>query len=153
MLGFELLLEGEICEVIINVFYFIEDDILSGLLIQVVIIGYLKVMILLKLEVDIDVFFFDFNVLIVISKQIGCNGFFLFQICSGKNEIDGCMFLFVIGIVEDLVIGNVNGLMGVWLVYYNVLFYDGKVLCVKGYQGCVLGCDGVIEVMVIICDN
>lgn len=43
------------------------------------------------------------------------------------------MFLFVIGIVEDSVTGNVNGLMGVWLVYYNVLFYDGNVLCVKGY--------------------
>lgn len=43
------------------------------------------------------------------------------------------MFSFAIGIVEDLVIGNVNGSMGVWLVYYNVLFYDGNVLCVKGY--------------------
>lgn len=67
MSGFELLLEGEVCAVIINVLYFIEDDILSGLLIQVVMTGYFKVMILLKLEVDIDVFLFDFSVLTVIS--------------------------------------------------------------------------------------
>lgn len=110
-------------------------------------------MILLKSEVDIDVFSFDFNALIVISKKIGCNGFFSFQIRLGKNEIDGRMFSFAIGIVEDSVIGNVNGSMGVWLVYYNVLFYDGNVLRVKGYQGRVLGRDGMIEVTVIIRDN
>lgn len=32
------------------------------------------------------------------------------------------MFVFVIGILEDFVIGNVNGFLGVYFVYYKVIF-------------------------------
>ncbi len=66
-------------------------------------------MIPLKPEVDIDALSPDLNVLTAISKQIGCNGFFPFQIRPGKNETDGRMFSPAIGIVEDPVTGNANG--------------------------------------------
>ena len=89
----------------------------------------------------------------LISKQIGCNGFFPFQIRPGKSETDGRMFSPAIGIVEDPVTGNANGPMGAWLVHHNVLPHDGNVLRVKGHQGRALGRDGVIDVTVTIRDN
>ena len=110
-------------------------------------------MIPLKPEVDIDALSPDLAALTAISKQIGCNGFFPFQIRPGKNETDGRMFSPAIGIVEDPVTGNANGPMGAWLVHHNVLPHDGNVLRVKGHQGRALGRDGVIEVTVIIRNN
>lgn len=95
----------------------------------------------------------DLAALTAISKQIGCNGFFPFQIRPGKNETDGRMFSPAIGIVEDPVTGNANGPMGAWLVHHNVLPHDGNVLRVKGHQGRALGRDGVIDVTVTIRDN
>ncbi|MCN2409466.1 PhzF family phenazine biosynthesis isomerase [Escherichia coli] len=107
----------------------------------------------LKPEVDIDALSPDLAALTAISKQIGCNGFFPFQIRPGKSETDGRMFSPAIGIVEDPVTGNANGPMGAWLVHHNVLSHDGNVLRVKGHQGRALGRDGVIDVTVTIRDN
>ena len=132
--GFEPPLEGETRAAIINALHLTEDDILPGLPIQVATTGHSKV-------------------LTAISKQIGCNGFFPFQIRPGKNETDGRMFSPAIGIVEDPVTGNANGPMGAWLVHHNVLPHDGNVLRVKGHQGRALGRDGMIEVTVTIRDN
>lgn len=151
--GFEPPLTGETRAAIINALHLTEDDILPGLPIQVATTGHSKVMIPLKPEVDIDALSPDLNVLTAISKQIGCNGFFPFQIRPGKNETDGRMFSPAIGIVEDPVTGNANGPMGAWLVHHNVLPHDGNVLRVKGHQGRALGRDGVIEVTVTIRDN
>ena len=126
--GFEPPLEGETREAIINALHLTEDDILPGLPIQVATTGHSKVMIPLKPEVDIDALSPDLAALSAISKQIGCNGFFPFQIRPGKNETDGRMFSPAIGIVEDPVTGNANGPMCAWLVHHNVLPHDGKVL-------------------------
>ncbi|EPW3443434.1 PhzF family isomerase, partial [Escherichia coli] len=151
--GFEPPLGGETRAAIINAFHLTEDDILPGLPIQVATTGHSKVMIPLKPEVDIDALSPDLAALTAISKQIGCNGFFPFQIRPGKNETDGRMFSPAIGIVEDPVTGNANGPMGAWLVHHNVLPHDGSVLRVKGHQGRALGRDGVIDVTVTIRDN
>ena len=70
-------------------------------LIQVATTGHSKVMIPLKPEVDIDALSPDLNALTAISKQIGCNGFFPFQIRPGKNETDGRMFSPAIGIGSE----------------------------------------------------
>ncbi len=65
--------------------------------------------------------------LTAISQQIGCNGFFLFQIRPGKTETDGRMFSPAIGIaMEDPVTGNANGPMGAWLVHHGLMAHDGK---------------------------
>lgn len=84
--GFELPLEGEVRAAIINALHLTEDDILPGLPIQVATTGHSKVMIPLKPEVDIDALSPDLNALTAISKQIGCNGFFPFQIRPGKTK-------------------------------------------------------------------
>lgn len=86
--GFEPPLEGETREAIINALHLTEDDILPGLPIQVATTGHSKVMIPLKPEVDIDALSPDLAALSAISKQIGCNGFFPFQIrpCKKRNR-------------------------------------------------------------------
>lgn len=91
--------------------------------------------------------------LTAISQQIGCNGFFPFQIRPGENATDGRMFSPAIGIVEDPVTGNANGPMGAWLVHHGLMAHDGKTLRVQGHQGRALGRDGIVDVTVTIRDN
>lgn len=150
---FEAPLEGETRAAIIRALHLSEDDMLPGLPIQVASTGHSKVMIPLKPNVELDALAPDLNALCAISKQIGCNGYFPFQIRPGKHETDGRMFSPAIGIVEDPVTGNANGPMGAWLVHHNLMQHDGKRLHVTGHQGRALGRDGIVEIDVVIQDN
>ncbi|GAL44018.1 MULTISPECIES: PhzF family isomerase [Citrobacter] len=151
--GFEPPLEGAVRTAIIRALHLSEDDMLPGLPIQVATTGHSKVMIPLKPEVDLDALSPDLQALATISQQIGCNGFFPFQIRKGENATDGRMFSPAIGIVEDPVTGNANGPMGAWLVHHRLMAHDGKTLRVQGHQGRALGRDGIVDVTVAIRDN
>ena len=151
--GFEAPLEGAVRAAIIDALHLSEDDMLPGLPIQVATTGHSKVMIALKPEVDLDALSPDLPALTAISKQIGCNGFFPFQIRKGENATDGRMFSPAIGIVEDPVTGNANGPMGAWLVQHGLMPHDGKTLRVQGHQGRALGRDGIVDVTVAIREN
>lgn len=151
--GFEPPLEGAVRTAIIHALHLSEDDMLPGLPIQVATTGHSKVMIPLKPEVDLDALSPDLQALATISQQIGCNGFFPFQIRPGENATDGRMFSPAIGIVEDPVTGNANGPMGAWLVHHRLMAHDGKTLRVQGHQGRALGRDGIVDVTVAIRDN
>ncbi|EGT0637706.1 PhzF family isomerase [Citrobacter werkmanii] len=151
--GFEPPLEGAVRTAIIRALHLSEDDMLPGLPIQVATTGHSKVMIPLKPEVDLDALSPDLQALATISQQIGCNGFFPFQIRTGENATDGRMFSPAIGIVEDPVTGNANGPMGAWLVHHRLMAHDGKTLRVQGHQGRALGRDGIVDVTVAIRDN
>lgn len=151
--GFEPPLEGAIRGAIIDALHLSEDDMLAGLPIQVATTGHSKMMIPLKPEVDLYALSPDLQALTAISQQIGCNGFFPFQIRPGENATDGRMFSPAIGIVEDPVTGNANGPMGAWLVHHELMAHDGKTLRVQGHQGRALGRDGIVDVTVTIRDN
>lgn len=151
--GFEPPLQGAVRAAIIHAMHLSEDDMLPGLPIQVATTGHSKVMIPLKPEVDLDALAPDLQALATISQQIGCNGFFPFQIRKGENATDGRMFSPAIGIVEDPVTGNANGPMGAWLVHHRLMAHDGKTLRVQGHQGRALGRDGIVDVTVAIRDN
>lgn len=151
--GFEAPLEGAVRAAIIDALHLSEDDILPGLPIQVATTGHSKVMIALKPEVDLDALSPDLPALTAISQQIGCNGFFPFQIRKGENATDGRMFSPAIGIVEDPVTGNANGPLGAWLVQHGLMPHDGKTLRVQGHQGRALGRDGIVDVTVAIREN
>ncbi|BBV30859.1 PhzF family isomerase [Citrobacter cronae] len=151
--GFEPPLQGAVRAAIIHALHLSEDDMLPGLPIQVATTGHSKVMIPLKPEVDLDALSPDLQALATISQQIGCNGFFPFQIRKGENATDGRMFSPAIGIVEDPVTGNANGPMGAWLVHHRLMAHDGKTLRVQGHQGRALGRDGIVDVTVAIRDN
>lgn len=151
--GFEPPLEGAVRTAILDALHLSEDDMLAGLPIQVATTGHSKVMIPLKPEVDLDALSPDLPALTAISQQIGCNGFFPFQIRKGENATDGRMFSPAIGIVEDPVTGNANGPMGAWLVHHGLKAHDGKTLRVQGHQGRALGRDGIVDVTVTIREN
>ncbi|EPQ6907273.1 PhzF family isomerase [Citrobacter freundii] len=151
--GFEAPLEGAVRAAIIDALHLSEDDMLPGLPIQVATTGHSKVMIALKSEVDLDALSPDLPALTAISQQIGCNGFFPFQIRKDENATDGRMFSPAIGIVEDPVTGNANGPMGAWLVQHGLMPHDGKTLRVQGHQGRALGRDGIVDVTVAIREN
>lgn len=151
--SFDAPLEGDIRAAILRALHLNEDAMLPGLPIQVASTGHSKVMIPLKPEVNIDALAPDLSALCAISQQIGCNGFFPFQIRPGKNETDGRMFSPAIGIVEDPVTGNANGPMGAWLAHHHLLQHDGKLLRVKGHQGRALGRDGIVDIDVTIQNN
>ena len=151
--GFEAPLEGAVRAAIIDALHLSEDDMLPGLPIQVATTGHSKVMIALKPEVDLDALSPDLPALTAISKQIGCNGLFPFQIRKGENATDGRMFSPAIGIVEDPVTGNANGPMGAWLVQHGLMPHDGKTLRVQGHQGRALGRGGIVDVTVAIREN
>lgn len=151
--SFEPPLVGEIRTAIIAALNLTEDDLVPAVPIQVASTGHAKVMMLLKPDVDIDALSPDLTALTTIGQQIGCNGFFPFQIRPGKNETDGRMFSPAIGIVEDPVTGNANGPMGAWLVHHGLMAHDGKTLHIKGHQGRALGREGTVDVTVAIRDN
>lgn len=150
---FEPPLEGETRAAIISALHLTESDMLPGVPVQVASTGHSKVMIALKPEVNIDALSPNLSALTALSQQIGCNGFFPFQIRPGKYETDGRMFSPAIGIVEDPVTGNANGPMGAWLVHHNLMVHDGKLLRVQGHQGRALGRDGIVDIAVTIRDN
>lgn len=151
--GFEPPLEGAVRTAIIHALHLSEDDMQPWLPIRAATTGHSKVMIPLKPEVDTDALSPDLQALATISQQIGCNGFFPFQIRKGENATDGRMFSPAIGIVEDPVTGNANGPMGAWLVHHRLMAHDGKTLRVQGHQGRALGRDGIVDVTVAIRDN
>lgn len=151
--SFEPPLEGDIRSRIIRALGLNEDNILTGLPVQIVSTGHSKVMIPLNPDVSVDNINPDLAALAVISGEIGCNGFFVFTIRPGTCETDGRMFAPAIGIAEDPVTGNANGPMGAWIVRYGLMPHDGKTLRIKGHQGRAIGRSGTVHVTVNIEDN
>ena len=64
----------------------------------------------------------DLQKLTKISKQIECNGYYVFTLNpQNKILVHGRMFAPAIGIAEDPVTGNANGPLGAYLVHFNIL--------------------------------
>lgn len=63
----------------------------------------------------------DNAALIAISQKIGCNGYYVFTINPGEEDLThGRMFSPAIGILEDPVTGNANGPLGAYLVHFGL---------------------------------
>jgi len=59
--------------------------------------------------------------LIAISKKIGCNGYYVFTLNHGEEDLaHGRMFSPAGGIPEDPVTGNANGPLGAYLVHFGL---------------------------------
>ncbi|MEZ7198129.1 PhzF family phenazine biosynthesis isomerase [Pseudodesulfovibrio karagichevae] len=91
----------------------------------------------------------DMAALRALSREIGCNGYFVF-VLNGADDpclTSGRMFAPAVGIDEDPVTGNGNGPCGAYLSRYGVL--PGQpVFRYLGRQGVAMGREGVIEVTV-----
>lgn len=145
------ILSPSLCSSLQNALGITPTDINCNLPIQIVSTGHSKVMIpindlnlLHKLQPNLEK-------LTSISKQIQCNGFYIFTLTPNENFlVHGRMFAPAIGISEDPVTGNANGPLGAYLFrYYKELIKDNK-LHFFARQGESMGRAGTIEVTISI---
>ena len=84
--------------------------------------GHAKVMIPLNSTKTLNTIKPNEELLIKLSNEIGCNGFYSFTLNPDEDIlVHGRMFAPSIGISEDPVTGNANGPLGAYLVHYGIL--------------------------------
>lgn len=120
--------------------------------IQIASTGYSKVMIGIKSREKLNSLTPDFQSLICISKQIKCNGYFVFTFDSDNKDIltYARMFAPINGINEDPVTGNANGPLGGYLLQNKIIKITGDTFEFNGRQGEAMGRLGTIGVKVTL---
>jgi PhzF family phenazine biosynthesis protein len=84
-----------------------------------------------------------------ISRQIGCNGYYVFVLTEGEDpQVHGRMFAPAIGVPEDPVTGNANGPLGAYLVRHRLATPADGTLSFRARQGEAMGRPGTVEVSV-----
>ncbi|MDN5202677.1 PhzF family isomerase [Fulvivirgaceae bacterium BMA10] len=123
--------------------------------VQIASTGHSKVMIGIKNREKLNDLTPDYNELTDLSKQIQCNGYFVFTLDSDDPEIltYGRMFAPAIGINEDPVTGNANGPLGGYLVQNRLVSYENGLFEFKGAQGEKINRLGIVKVKVKIENN
>lgn len=128
------------------------NDLLRDHPIQVVSTGHSKVMLGIKDKNILNQLKPNYDALSKLSEIIECNGYYIYTINSGDNDIlaHGRMFAPAIGINEDPVTGNANGPLGAYLVHHKLIKHDNSLFKFKVKQGEAIGRPGIIEVEVAI---
>ncbi len=104
---------------------FTPDHIRSDCPVCIASTGYGKVMVAIDSNELLHSLEPDKAKLIAISKKIGCNGYYVFTLNPGEEDLaHGRMFSPAGGIPEDPVTGNANGPLGAYLVHFG-LFQEG----------------------------
>ena len=120
--------------------------------IQIASTGHSKVMIGIKSRQKLNRLQPDMAALIMLSKEIGCNGYFVFTFDSGHQDIltYGRMFAPAIGITEDPVTGNANGPLGGYLVQNKLVDFQDDYFEFNGRQGEQINRLGTVNVKVTV---
>lgn len=123
--------------------------------VQIASTGHSKVMVGIKSRETLNALRPDLMQLTKISREIECNGYFVFTFDSDDSDIltHGRMFAPSIGIPEDPVTGNANGPLGAYLVHNNILKPKNGIVTFLGQQGEAIGRPGVVEVVVEMKDD
>jgi PhzF family phenazine biosynthesis protein len=128
------------------------NDVYENCPVQIVSTGHSKVMIGIKSRKRLNELNPNFYELAEISKEIKCNGYFVFTFDSNNKNIlsYGRMFAPAIGVNEDPVTGNANGPLGAYIVKHKLAQINGSEFCFTGRQGEAINRLGEIEVKVKI---
>lgn len=120
--------------------------------VQIASTGHSKVMIGIKSREKLNNLTPNHHDLAELSKQINCNGYFVFTFDSDSDNIltYGRMFAPVIGINEDPVTGNANGPLGGYLVQNKIVDYSNNLFVFNGMQGEKINRLGMVTVSVKI---
>ncbi|EAJ5693626.1 PhzF family isomerase [Campylobacter fetus] len=126
------------------------DDLNSKCPVCIASTGHSKVMITINSNSVLHSLKPNFELLISLSKEIGCNGYYVFTLDQNAEIlVHGRMFAPAIGINEDPVTGNANGPLGAYLVHYELFGNsDLRSFKFKAMQGEAIGRTGVMEVNV-----
>lgn len=132
-----------------------DDDICDDLPIQIVSTGHSKVMIPVKSKKILDEIVTEDGVLSDLSREIKCNGFYVFTFDSQEEGVltSGRMFAPAIGIAEDPVTGNANGPLGAYLTEYGKIKAVDDIASFRIKQGERMGRKGYMDVTVLCRDN
>ena len=127
-----------------------EADLEEKLPVQIVSTGHSKVMVPIRSKDRLDALAPDAGILSALSREIDCNGYYVFTFDSREEGVltSGRMFAPASGIAEDPVTGNANGPLGAYLTYYGKLppREDGFAFTIK--QGEAIGRKGYMKVIV-----
>jgi PhzF family phenazine biosynthesis protein len=120
--------------------------------VQIASTGHSKVMIGIKSREKLNDLNPNYNSLTELSKQINCNGYFVFTFDSDDDNIltHGRMFAPAIGINEDPVTGNANGPLGGYLIQHKIVDFKDNLFEFNGKQGEKIKRPGIINVSVKI---
>lgn len=120
--------------------------------IQIASTGHSKVMIAMNSRKKLNDLSPRFAALAALSKDIHCNGYFVFTFDSDQSDIltYGRMFAPAIGINEDPVTGNAHGPLGGYLVQNKIINHDNHSFEFNGVQGEKIDRKGVVTVRVEI---
>lgn len=123
--------------------------------VQIASTGHSKVMIGIKSNITLNRLVPDLAALTKLSKEIGCNGYFVFTFDTDEKEIltNGRMFAPAIGISEDPVTGNANGPLGGYLIQNKIIETDDDIFEFTGKQGQAIKRIGEVKVQVSVKDN
>lgn len=123
--------------------------------VQIVSTGHSKVMIGIKSRQKLNSLEPEMHKLACLSKEIKCNGYFVFTFDSGEKDIltNGRMFAPAIGINEDPVTGNANGPLGAYIVKHKLINFAGRTFSFKGKQGIAIGRPGIVNVEIDVVNN
>lgn len=123
--------------------------------IQIASTGHSKVMIGIKSRAKLNSLSPIYSDLANLSKEINCNGYFVFTFDSDDKDIltYGRMFAPGIGINEDPVTGNANGPLGGYLVQNKIVPFSNNQLEFNGRQGEKIDRLGLIKIKVNIEDD
>lgn len=118
--------------------------------VQIASTGHSKVMIGIKSRSVLNQLTPNADQLSRLSKEIGCNGYFVFTFDSDDQEIltYGRMFAPAIGIVEDPVTGNANGPLGGYLIQNKIIEVSDGNFEFIGRQGEAINRIGQVKVEV-----
>ena len=127
-----------------------ESDLEEKLPVQIVSTGHSKVMVPIRSKDRLDALAPDAGILSALSREIDCNGYYVFTFDSREEGVltSGRMFAPAIGIAEDPVTGNANGPLGAYLTFYGKLppREEGFAFTIK--QGEAIGRKGYMQVIV-----
>ncbi|HOW63738.1 MAG TPA: PhzF family isomerase [Candidatus Paceibacterota bacterium] len=120
--------------------------------IQIVSTGHSKVLIGIRERSKLNALCPDLTRLAAISREIRCNGYYVFTLTTKGDDVlaHGRMFAPGIGIPEDPVTGNANGPLGAFLVKHNLVASSGDTFTFKAQQGEAIGRTGTVEVTVAV---
>lgn len=129
-----------------------KEDLMEDHPVQIVSTGHSKVMIAIKNRDKLNSLAPDNEGLKALSKDIGCNGYYVFTMADDKEDVlvHGRMFAPAIGIEEDPVTGNANGPLGAYLVKYNFVPNNEEKYTFRAMQGEAIHRTGIVEVEVKI---
>ncbi len=123
--------------------------------IQIASTGHSKVMIGINSRKKLNNLIPNFYELTELSRQIKCNGYFVFTFDSSDTNIltYGRMFAPAIGINEDPVTGNAHGSLGGYLIQNKIIETQDDYFEFNGKQGETINRPGIVNVRVKIENN